>query len=101
MLAAAIRLKKNHGRAWLVVGGLASVAWGVLLVVFPIPGLLVLTWWLGAYALVFGVSLLALGWTLHARRPRDGVRNGAAGLKTRTASAENSSAPGAPWPSPP
>lgn len=72
MLAAAIRLKKDHGRAWLIVGGLGSVAWGVLLAVFPIPGLLVLTWWLGAYALVFGVSLLALGWTLRARRAAPG-----------------------------
>ena len=72
MLAAAFRLKKDHGRAWLIVGGLASVAWGVLLAIFPIPGLLVLTWWLGAYALVFGVSLLALAWTLHARRGAPG-----------------------------
>jgi uncharacterized membrane protein HdeD (DUF308 family) len=69
MLAAAIRLKKAHGRGWLILGGLGSVAWGVLLALFPAPGLVVLTWWLGAYALVFGASLVALGLTLRRRRP--------------------------------
>lgn len=68
MLAAAFRLKPDHGRAWLVVGGLASIAWGVLLGLFPVAGLVVLTWWLGAYALVFGVSLVFLAFALRRRR---------------------------------
>jgi len=32
----------------------------VLLVIAPFIGAIVLTWWLGAYAIVFGVALLAL-----------------------------------------
>ncbi len=68
MLMAAFRLHGGHGRAWLIVGGLASLVWGVLLALFPITGLIVLTWWLGAYAVVFGLSLLALGFTLRGRR---------------------------------
>jgi uncharacterized membrane protein HdeD (DUF308 family) len=67
-LMAAFRLRKTHGRAWLVVGGVASIVWGVLLAVFPVTGLIVLTWWLGAYAIVFGVSMLVLGLTLRGRR---------------------------------
>jgi uncharacterized membrane protein HdeD (DUF308 family) len=68
MLAGGLRLRTDHGRAWLVVGGAASIVWGVLLGIFPAAGLVVLTWWLGAYALVFGVSLVALAFALRRRR---------------------------------
>jgi uncharacterized membrane protein HdeD (DUF308 family) len=68
MLAAAFRLNLNHGRWWLVLGGIASVVYGVLLVVAPLIGAVVLTWWFGAYALVFGVALLVLSFRLRARQ---------------------------------
>jgi uncharacterized membrane protein HdeD (DUF308 family) len=71
LLAAAFRLSIDHGRWWLVLGGIASVVYGVLLVVAPMIGALVLTWWLGAYALVFGVALLVLAFRLRARRNED------------------------------
>jgi uncharacterized membrane protein HdeD (DUF308 family) len=68
MLITGIRFKREHGRAWLIIGGIASVIWGGLLAVFPAAGLVVMTWWLGAYALLFGASLIALSFTLR-RRP--------------------------------
>lgn len=68
MLGAAFRLNKEHGRWLLALGGIVSIVWGVLLVVAPVAGALVLTWWLGAYALVFGGALIALGFRLRARR---------------------------------
>ena len=68
MTAAAFRLHLDHGRWWLALGGLASIAYGVLLIIAPLIGALVLTWWLGAYALVFGVFLLILAFRLRARR---------------------------------
>jgi uncharacterized membrane protein HdeD (DUF308 family) len=49
------------------LGGVASLIWGVLLVAAPLVGAVVLTWWLGIYAIVFGIALLACGWRLHAR----------------------------------
>lgn len=67
-VAAAIKLKKTHGRWLMVVGGLLSVACGVLLFMAPLIGAVVLTWWLGAYTLVFGVALLALAFRLRKRR---------------------------------
>jgi uncharacterized membrane protein HdeD (DUF308 family) len=67
MFAAAFRLHVSHGRWWLALGGIASLIWGVLLVIAPMIGAVVLTWWLGAYAVVFGVLLLALAWQLHSR----------------------------------
>ena len=57
------------GRGWLLLGGFASVLFGVLLIVAPLMGALVLTWWLGAFAIIFGVSMLVLGFKLKAGKP--------------------------------
>ena len=54
----------NHRRdgKWpLVIGGLASVVFGIVLAVGPLIGAVVLTWWLGLYALIFGAALVAFG----------------------------------------
>jgi hypothetical protein len=40
--------------------------YGALLIVAPMIGALVLTWWLGAYALLFGVALLVLAFSVSA-----------------------------------
>ena len=68
MLLAAFRLHGGHGRWLLALGGLVSIVWGVLLFFSPIVGALVLTWWLGAYALAFGVLLLILAFQLRGKR---------------------------------
>ena len=67
MLSAAMRLSGDHGRWWLVLGGLASVIYGALLIFAPFVGALVLTWWLGAYAIVFGLALMAVAIKLYQR----------------------------------
>jgi len=64
MLAAAFRLHVSHGRWWLALGGIVSLVWGVLLVIAPMIGAVVLTWWLGGYAIVFGIVLLVFGFRL-------------------------------------
>jgi uncharacterized membrane protein HdeD (DUF308 family) len=68
MIGAAFRLRKDHGRWWLAVAGIVSVIFGVLLAIAPLIGAIVLTWWLGAYALAFGVALLVLAFRLRARK---------------------------------
>jgi uncharacterized membrane protein HdeD (DUF308 family) len=68
MIGAAFRLSKDHGRWWLVVAGIVSIIFGVLLAIAPVIGAVVLTWWLGAYALAFGVALLVLAFRLRARK---------------------------------
>jgi hypothetical protein len=65
-LAAAFRLNIAHGRVWLALGGVASIVLGVLMFIAPVTGAIVLTWWLGAYALVFGSTLLVLAFRLRA-----------------------------------
>ena len=76
LLAAAVKLKKTHGRWMMVAGGLLSVVCGALLFLAPLVGAVVLGWWLGAYMLVLGVALLALAFRLRTRR--DAGRSAAA-----------------------
>jgi uncharacterized membrane protein HdeD (DUF308 family) len=66
-LMAAFRLGSIDGRGWLIFGGIVSILYGALLIVAPMIGAVVLTWWLGAYALVFGVCLVVLAFKLRAR----------------------------------
>ena len=73
MLASAFSLHASHGRFWLALGGIVSLLYGLLLVAAPLAGALVLTWWLGAYAIVFGISLLVLGFQLRARHGDTGA----------------------------
>ena len=68
MLVAAFSLKLEHGRWWLALGGIASVIFGIVLFIAPTVGAVVLTWWIGAYALIFGMLLLVLAFQLHSRR---------------------------------
>jgi uncharacterized membrane protein HdeD (DUF308 family) len=69
MLAAAFRLHPDHGRWWFVLGGIASIIYGALLLVAPLLGALVLTWWIGAYALIFGVTMLIAAFRLRSIAP--------------------------------
>jgi uncharacterized membrane protein HdeD (DUF308 family) len=64
-IAAAIRLRRVIRREWtLVLGGLASVIFGLLLLYRPGAGALAVIWLIGIYALVFGVLFLMLGFRL-------------------------------------
>jgi uncharacterized membrane protein HdeD (DUF308 family) len=67
MFVSAFRLNVERGRIWLALGGLASLAFGILLVLAPLAGALVLTWWIGAYALLFGCLLLILSVRLRGK----------------------------------
>ncbi len=77
MLVAALRLDAGHGRWWLALGGIVSIVWGVLLVLAPLIGAVVLTWWLGGYAIVFGIALLVLAFRLRGRHSGGTVAQGA------------------------
>ena len=65
---AALRLHRPYGRTWLWFAGVVSVIWGGALFVAPAVGAIVLTWWLGGYAMIFGVALLVLALRLRAQR---------------------------------
>jgi uncharacterized membrane protein HdeD (DUF308 family) len=66
-IAAAIRLRRVISGEWLLVlSGALSLVFGILLVISPIAGALVIALWVGAYALIFGVIMVALGLRLRS-----------------------------------
>jgi len=80
-IVAAIKLRKYIKGEWfLVLGGIASVVFGILLVASPLLGALVLAVWLGVYALFFGAMLVGLG--LRLRTWSDGFTGSAATVGT-------------------
>ena len=72
MIVAAFKLNPAFGRGWLIFSGIVSVLFGVALLIAPLVGAVVLTWWLGAYALVFGIGLLVLAFKLKGRKDETG-----------------------------
>jgi uncharacterized membrane protein HdeD (DUF308 family) len=54
----------------MIVGGIASILLAVLLMSFPGAGALGLIWMIAAYAIVFGVVLVILGFRLRRHRSK-------------------------------
>jgi uncharacterized membrane protein HdeD (DUF308 family) len=66
-IVAAIEFRKTVENEWrLGLGGVAWVAFGVLVALQPGVGALALTWLMGGHAIILGVVLIALGFRLRA-----------------------------------
>lgn len=69
-IIAAIRLRKLIEGEWVYIfAGALSLLFGLLLIARPAMGTLVLMAWLGAYAVAFGIVLIALAFKLRRMRP--------------------------------
>jgi uncharacterized membrane protein HdeD (DUF308 family) len=66
VIGAVVLRRALDNEVWMGLGGLASIAFGVLLIAFPSGGLLSLVWLVGIWSVVFGVSNLGLAYRLHA-----------------------------------
>ncbi len=65
-IVAAIEFRREiNGEFFVVLGGILSIVFGVLLVVSPGTGLLSLVWIVGLWAELFGFSSLGLAYRLH------------------------------------
>jgi len=61
-IAAAIRLRRVITGEWmLVLSGIVSILFGVLVLAFPLAGAVGISWVLGVYAMTAGIILIALG----------------------------------------
>jgi uncharacterized membrane protein HdeD (DUF308 family) len=70
-IAAAIRLRKEiQGEGWMILSGIASIVFAILVMFFPGAGALGLLWLIAAYAIIFGVMLVILGIKLRGHRSR-------------------------------
>src|SRR5205814_9997025 len=59
LIAAGIAMIRVNGEWLLVLSGIISVLLGIILFVQPIAGVVALSWWLGAYALLFGIAMIS------------------------------------------
>jgi uncharacterized membrane protein HdeD (DUF308 family) len=72
-IIAAIQLRKMIANEfWLILGGIASIAFGVLMIWYPMAGALAIIWLIAAYAIVFGILMIAFSLRLrsHANLPK-------------------------------
>jgi uncharacterized membrane protein HdeD (DUF308 family) len=81
-VVAAVRLRRAITNEWgLIIGGVLSVLFGIVLIAAPGAGALAVVFVIGAYAVLFGVTLLMLWWRLrsHAQGlPAEGQTSGRA-----------------------
>jgi uncharacterized membrane protein HdeD (DUF308 family) len=69
-LAAAIKLRKEISGEWmLALSGILSMAFGILVLVFPFAGAVGISWVLGSYAMIGGIVLIGLGVRLRSMAP--------------------------------
>jgi uncharacterized membrane protein HdeD (DUF308 family) len=68
-IVAGIRLREVIANEWLLIlMGVLSVLFGFLILIFPGAGALAIIIWIGAYALLFGIMLIALAFLLRRFR---------------------------------
>ena len=68
-IAAAIRLRKEiSGEVWLVLSGILSVLFALMLMWQPLTGILALVWVIAGYAFVLGIFEIMLGFELRGLR---------------------------------
>jgi uncharacterized membrane protein HdeD (DUF308 family) len=66
-IAMAIKLRREiKGESFLILMGLLSIVFAVMLLWNPLPGALALVWLIGSYAIVFGILAIILGFRLRS-----------------------------------
>lgn len=67
----AIQLRKQiSGEIWMLLSGIVSIIFGLLLTFWPLEGALAITWLIGLYALIFGIFFIVLAFKLKAVNDR-------------------------------
>lgn len=70
----AVRLREVIDNEWaMIIGGILSIIFGVVLFLFPGAGALGLTWMIGIYAILFGILFLVLAFRLRGQAGNTGA----------------------------
>src|SRR5262249_6811950 len=69
LITAGIAMIRINGEWLLVLSGIISILLGIILFVQPGAGVIALSWWLGIYALLFGISLIGAAFRMRHWRP--------------------------------
>ena len=60
-ITAAIQLRKQiANELWLILGGVLSLIFGILMIWQPLAGAIAIVWVIGAYAIIFGILMIGL-----------------------------------------
>ncbi|MGB8797820.1 MAG: DUF308 domain-containing protein, partial [Candidatus Aquilonibacter sp.] len=66
-LIAAFQLRAMIPNEWmLILGGILSIVFGVLLIIYPIVGILTVIYLIGFYAILFGIIMIVFSFRLRA-----------------------------------
>lgn len=69
-IVAAIQLRRHiANEIWLIIAGIASIAFAALMVYYPLAGALAIIWLISAYAIVFGILMIAFALRLRGHVP--------------------------------
>jgi uncharacterized membrane protein HdeD (DUF308 family) len=67
-LVAAFQLRSLMPNEWmLILGGILSVVFGVLLIIYPLIGILTVIYLIGFYAILFGIVMIVFSFRLRSR----------------------------------
>ena len=70
-IVAGIQARKVIDNEWmLIIGGILSVIFGILLIIWPGSGALALTWLIGIFAVIYGIAMIALSFKMKNLAPK-------------------------------
>lgn len=67
LIVAGIAMIRHSGEWLLILGGIISILLGIVLFFAPGAGIVAITWWLGLYALLFGIAMLVAAFRIRRR----------------------------------
>lgn len=70
LLLSSVRLDGEYGQGMMALSGAVSLIFAAVLFTAPLLGAKIVVWWIGAWAILFGVLLMLLGFRLKSAKDR-------------------------------